>query len=87
MASGKFGEIIGKAKQDRKPDDQISGKPDDDIESLPERREPMVNLCVKVPKSLRQHWAAEAKRQDITMTQVIIEALSQKFGLPDDQMD
>ena len=45
--------------------------------------EPEVNLCVKVPKSLRQHWAAEAKREGITMTAVIVEALKERFGMPE----
>lgn len=82
MASGKFGDIIGKAKQTSKPDDQISGKPEKQQEINPDMAEKMVNLCVKVPQSLRQHWAAEAKRQGTTMTAVITEALNQKFGKP-----
>lgn len=41
-----------------------------------------VNLCVKVPISLRRHWSAEAKRQGVTMTSVIIEALKTRFGEP-----
>ena len=68
-----YGEIIGKAKQTRKEDNQKESKP-----------EKMVNLCVKVPESLRRHWAAEAKRQGITMTQVITKALNKKFGTPED---
>ena len=77
--SGKFGDIIGKAKETSKPDNQKSGKQKKVVAAEPEK---MVNLCVKVPKSLRQHWAAEAKREGITMTEVITEALSQKFGKP-----
>ncbi|SMH58939.1 MULTISPECIES: hypothetical protein [Cyanophyceae] len=76
--SSKFGDIIGKAKQTSKPDDQISGKQDKQSTET----EKMANLCVKVPKTLRQHWAAEAKRNGITMTEVIVEALNQKFGKP-----
>lgn len=82
MANGKFGDIIGKAKQTSKPDNQITSLPESEVGSPSKQNEPMVNLCVKVPKSLRQHWAAEAKRQDVTMTQVITEALNQKFGKP-----
>jgi hypothetical protein len=41
-----------------------------------------VNLSIKVAKSRRQHWAAEAKRQGTSLTAVIIEALSTKFGEP-----
>jgi hypothetical protein len=87
--AGKFGDIIQKA---RKEENQINSppqleenkdqsvKPDDQKTSNPE-----VNLCVKVPKYLRQHWAAEAKRSGVTMTSVIVEALTQKFGLPENQ--
>ena len=75
--AGKFGDIIQKA---REQESQLSGLQDDQITS-----EPDVNLCVKVPKSMRHHWAAEAKRTGVTMTSVIIEALTQKFGLPDNQ--
>jgi len=62
---------------------QLSGKPDNQITVKPERE---VNLCVKVPESLRRHWAAEAKRQGITMTEVMTEALTQRFGKPDNQI-
>ncbi len=68
--------------QENKPDNQISVEPDNQINQLPERE---VNLCVKVPESLRRHWAAEAKRHGITMTEVITQALIQQFGKPDNQ--
>jgi hypothetical protein len=42
-----------------------------------------VNLSIKVPKSRRQHWAAEAKRQGTTLTAAITEALSKRFGEPE----
>lgn len=95
---GKYSGIIKKARQ---PDDQVeerspeledqqtiqatnqqSGQPDNQITSKPEKQ---VNLCVKVPESWRRHWAAHSKLQGVTMTDVMVEALSQKFGLPDDQ--
>lgn len=77
---GKYKHLIDKAKN------QKPGKPENQIESDTETQvveEKEVNLCVKVPISLRQHWAAEAKRQGITMTSVIVEALTQKFGEPE----
>ncbi|WP_030008178.1 hypothetical protein [Picosynechococcus sp. NKBG042902] len=80
--SGKFGDIIGRAKQTSKPDNQISDQQNNQQSDQSTETEKMVNLCVKVPKSLRQHWAAEAKRNGITMTEVIIDALNQKFGKP-----
>jgi hypothetical protein len=45
----------------------------------------MKNLCVKVPESWRRHWAAQAKLTGRTMTDVMVEALKQEFGLPDNQ--
>jgi hypothetical protein len=68
----KYADVI---KEARKPESQkasLSG----------EGSEPDVNLSIKVPKSLRRHWAAEAKRQDTTVTAAIIEALKARFGEP-----
>jgi hypothetical protein len=83
MSNGKYGDLIKKARQ---PDNQETKKPDDQITSQPkaieESAEPEVNLCVKVPVSLRRHWSAEAKRTGVTMTSVIIEALKARFGEP-----
>jgi hypothetical protein len=83
----KYGDLI---KQARQPEDQETRKPDNQkIESKTTRQpeaepvEEMVNLCVKVPKRYRSHWAAESKRHDVTMTDVMVEALTAKFGLPD----
>jgi hypothetical protein len=41
-----------------------------------------VNLTIKVSETRRRHWAAEAKRAGITITEIICEALSKKFGEP-----
>jgi hypothetical protein len=76
--AGKFGDLIKKA---RDPESQKSGKKP--VIEKAQVDEPEVNLCVKVPKFLRQHWAAEAKRQGTTMTAVIIEALKVRFGEPE----
>ena len=84
MSNSKYGDLI---KQARKQEDQKEDKPDDQMTSKPEisseATEPEVNLCVKVPISLRRHWSAEAKRTGVTMTSVIIEALTARFGEPD----
>ncbi len=91
--AGKFGDIIQKA---REQESQLSGLQDDKASQSEKKQfsglqddqitsEPEVNLCVKVPKSMRHHWAVEAKRTGVTMTSVIIEALTQKFGLPENQ--
>ena len=69
-----------------KPDNQIAREPVDSIvtSSIP-TVERDVNLCCKVPESWRRHWAAESKRGGLTMTDVIVEAFTAKFGLPTSQ--
>ena len=89
MTTGRYGDLIKKAREPENqnanlPENQNTGLPENQNTGLPENQnEPEVNLCVKVPKSLRQHWAAEAKRQGTTMTAVIMAALSDRFGKPD----
>jgi hypothetical protein len=68
----KYSDII---KEARKDVNQNTIKPDGIVEE-------MVNLCVKVPLSLRRHWAGESKKRGISMTEVIIEALKNEFGEP-----
>jgi hypothetical protein len=70
----KYKELIGKA---RKPENQKTGK-----EGIKDEPEPDVNLSIKVAAARRRHWAAEAKRQGITLTAAITEALSERFGEP-----
>ncbi|MCZ8039762.1 MAG: hypothetical protein O9276_17020 [Microcystis sp. LE17-20A] len=96
MTTGRYGDLIKKAREPENqntslkeqntnfPESRNTGLPENQNTNLPENQnEPEVNLCVKVPKSLRQHWAAEAKRQGTTMTAVIMAALSDRFGKPD----
>jgi predicted NAD-dependent protein-ADP-ribosyltransferase YbiA (DUF1768 family) len=70
----KYGQLIDAA---RKQENKKARKPEEQ-ETLGKD----VNLSIKVPKSRRQHWAAEAKRQGTTLTAAITEALSAKFGEP-----
>ena len=76
MRGGKYGDLI---KQARKPENQKTGQ----VEVI---QEAMVNLSIKVPISLRRHWVSEAKRQGTTLTAVIIESLSTRFGKPENQV-
>ena len=43
-------------------------------------KEEVVNITIKVPRSHRQHWQIEAKRDGETMTSVITKSLTKKFG-------
>ena len=55
------------------------------VKQAPIVKEEDVNLTVKVPRSRRMHWAAEAKRSGVTLTEVICEALSKRFGEPSER--
>ncbi|HEX8001042.1 MAG TPA: hypothetical protein VF528_21850 [Pyrinomonadaceae bacterium] len=72
----KYGQLI---KEARKQENKKARKPETNGDSS----EPDVNLSIKVSAARRRHWAAEAKRKGITLTAVIIEALSGKFGEPE----
>ncbi len=71
----KYGQLI---KEARKQESKKASKPETEQRIHKEE----VNLSIKVLKSRRQHWAAEAKRQGTSLTAVITEALSERFGEP-----
>lgn len=64
-------------KQARKQDSQKTRKPEQ--EQLPDKE---VNLSIKVSERRRRHWVSEAKKQGTSLTAVILEALSNRFGEP-----
>jgi hypothetical protein len=95
----KFGAIIEQAKSQNagKPESQnaaipenkktvkqenpLTGKPEKKtVEKTPIRD---VNLSIKVPEFRRRHWVSEAKRQGTSLTAVILESLSKRFGEPE----
>lgn len=71
----KYGQLI---KEARKRENKKTSKPETERDEFGEE----VNLSIKVLKSRRQHWAAEAKRRGTTLTAAITEALSDRFGEP-----
>jgi hypothetical protein len=72
-----------------KPENQIAVQPENQNEvsdlEPPEEQEAGVNICVKVPLSWRRYWMGQSKMQGVTVTSVIVEALTQKFGKPPNQ--
>ena len=42
-----------------------------------------VNLGIKVAEYRRRYWVGQAKLQGVTISEIIIKALSEKFGEPD----
>jgi hypothetical protein len=95
----KFGAIIKQAKSQNagKPENHKSVKPsnskpvkqENHITRKPEKiiiksvDDKDVNLSIKVPESRRRHWVSEAKRQGTSLTAVILESLSKRFGEPE----
>lgn len=42
-----------------------------------------VNITIKVPRKSRQFWSSKAKLEGLTMTEVLVEALQERFGIPE----
>ena len=42
-----------------------------------------VNITIKVPRRMRQYWTSQCKLEGVTMTEVLTQALEQRFGVPD----
>lgn len=89
----RYGDIIKKAREAesqevRKPESKKTRMPASKKTRIPESQiedagGELVNLGVKVPLTWRRHWAAESKRAGVSMTEIIIEALTEKFGKPE----
>ena len=64
--------------------DQHSGIPERENAGIPDTadnpQDRMVNLSIKVNKSLRLHWLLEAKKQGTSLTEAIVSGLTARFG-------
>lgn len=67
----------------RKLEENSSGNPEIQKSRSKTENEKQVNLGVKIDESRRRHWVGQAKLQGITISEVIVEALSKKFGEPE----
>ncbi len=83
----KYGALIEQAKSQNteKPESKKTRKPENfaQVNKSEKSEEKGVNLSIKVPESKRRHWVSEAKRQGTSLTAVIMESLSKKFGEPE----
>jgi hypothetical protein len=50
--------------------------------TTPPPADELVSVTIKVPRSLRQHWQIESKRRGITVTQLVVDFLSNTLGTP-----
>ncbi len=67
-----YRDVIQQARKQENQNTSIPAEPESQHTSMPESREPEVNLSIKVPRALRRHWVSEAKRQDTSLTAAII---------------
>lgn len=79
-----YGDIINKGRSEEKRTENQqkvnteSGKAvKNDVDNKP------VNITIKVPRKARQYWTAQCKLQGLTMTEVLVEALEERFGKAD----
>ena len=85
MSKISYADIIQKARESEAVEQELEEivSLSESLETAPGKVvEEMVNLSIRVPKRLRMHWVAEAKRHDTSITAVITEALNAKFGSP-----
>ena len=83
-----YGDIINQGRREEKqPKSQLvvntaSGKTVNNEIGKTRDDEP-VNITIKVPRKSRQFWTSKAKLEGVTMTEVLVEALTERFGLPE----
>lgn len=91
--SSKFGDLINQARQQETP--EVDGKQeikkdrnteiqtaDASTKEQPEKLD-IVTLNIKIERKYRQHWTGQAKLQGLTIKDVIVSHLTEKFGLPE----
>lgn len=91
--SGKFGDLISEARQqktkqaDGKKTIKKEGKTEKQPIKNPEKDNSeeldIVTLNIKIERKYRQYWTGQAKLQGLTIKDVIVSHLTEKFGLPE----
>ncbi len=75
-----YSDIIKQGRQEEKSQKEVnteSGKAvNTDLDNKP------VNITIKVPRKSRQYWTSQCKLAGVTMTEVLVEALVERFGKP-----
>ena len=84
MNKPRYADIIQKARESEAEEPEQETEEVGAFPESPNARvvEEMVNLSIRVPKRLRMHWVAEAKRHDTSITAAVTQALNAKFGSP-----
>ncbi len=80
MAMSNYGDII---KQGRKEDKQGTNQKTVNTASGKTINNDPVNITIKVPRKSRQYWTSQCKLAGLTMTEVLMSALEERFGKPE----
>lgn len=89
MTEGSFKGIFDAAREEEseKSDSQISKKKvsqtSEKSDSQITEEEIKANLCIKIPKSLRNYWIGSARTEGTTVTAVLTQYLTERYGTPD----
>lgn len=75
----KYSELFDARK---KAENQKSGNMENQTKKVKPAANKLVNLGIKVDVARRRHWVGQAKLQGLTISEVIIEALENRFGVP-----
>ena len=91
--NGKFGDLINEARQqenvssDGKQEVKKDGNTERQIDDISPKEKTealdIVTLNIKIERKYRQHWIGQAKLQGLTIKEVIVSHLTEKFGLPE----
>ena len=93
--NGKFGDLINEARQqenvssDGKQEVKKDGNTETQIDGISQKEKSeaeapdIVTLNIKIERKYRQHWMGQAKLQGLTIKDVIVSHLTDKFGLPE----
>ncbi len=91
--SGKFGDLINQARQqetqelDGKQEIKKDGNTEKQTADISAKKQSeeldIVTLNIKIERKYRQHWMGQAKLQGLTIKDVIVSHLTEKFGLPE----
>ncbi len=91
--SGKFGDLINEARQQEKKqkdglkadlkDGKTEKQPPDKPTKEKSEEQDIVTLNIKIERKYRQYWTGQAKLQGLTIKDVIVSHLTEKFGSPE----
>ncbi len=80
----RYGDIIKKGREEEQKEvkDTVGKEVNTEVGKAVKDDDQPVNITIKVPRKSRQYWTSQCKLQGVTMTEVLVEALIERFGEP-----